>query len=94
MDEPIVWVYISYLRQKLQAIQADISILGEKGGDFCLLQDQKGVAMFRRLRLQLYNDYFFSYPLYFDLYGGNHQHCEIFSDGVGNYQGPQHTHRE
>jgi hypothetical protein len=22
----------------LQAIQADISILGEKGGDFCLLQ--------------------------------------------------------
>lgn len=39
MDEPIVWVYISYLRQKLQAIQADISILGEKGGDFCLLQD-------------------------------------------------------
>lgn len=50
--------------------------------------------MFRRLRLQLYNDYFFSYPLYFDLYGGNHQHCEIFSDGVGNYQGPQHTHRE
>ena len=25
-----------YLRQKLQAIQADISILGEKGGDFCL----------------------------------------------------------
>ena len=33
----VVWVYISYLRQKLQAIQADISILGEKGGDFCLL---------------------------------------------------------
>ncbi|CAD0143444.1 protein of unknown function [Streptococcus thermophilus] len=39
MDESIVWVCISYLRQKLQAIQADISILGEKGGDFCLLQD-------------------------------------------------------
>lgn len=39
VDESIVWVYISYLRQKLQAIQADISILGEKGGDFCLLQD-------------------------------------------------------
>ena len=38
VDESIVWVYISYLRQKLQAIQADISILGEKGGDFCLLQ--------------------------------------------------------
>ena len=37
VDESIVWVYISYLRQKLQAIQADISILGEKGGDFCLL---------------------------------------------------------
>ena len=36
VDESIVWVYISYLRQKLQAIQADISILGEKGGDFCL----------------------------------------------------------
>ena len=26
-----------YLRQKLQAIQADISILGEKGGDFAFL---------------------------------------------------------
>lgn len=39
VDESIVWVYISYLRQKLQAIQADISILGEKGGDFCLLQN-------------------------------------------------------
>lgn len=36
VDESIVWVYISYLRQKLQAIKADISILGEKGGDFCL----------------------------------------------------------
>lgn len=37
VDEGIVWVYISYLRQKLQAIKADISIVGEKDGQFCLV---------------------------------------------------------
>ena len=53
VDESIVWVYISYLRQKLQAIQADISILGEKGWRLCLrtrLEEEQ--PMFRRLRLQ------------------------------------------
>ena len=39
VDDSLVWVYVSYLRQKLQAIKADISILGEKDGDFCLLAD-------------------------------------------------------
>ena len=29
-DENIVWIYISYLREKLEAINADIQILGPK----------------------------------------------------------------
>ena len=32
----IVWVYISYLRQKLLAVKADIEIKGECGGSFVL----------------------------------------------------------
>ena len=32
----IVWIYISYLRNKLRAISADIEIVGEKDGDFYL----------------------------------------------------------
>ena len=35
-DENIVWIYISYLREKLEAINADIQILGQKGQDFLL----------------------------------------------------------
>ncbi len=35
-DMEIVWVYISYLRQKLMAINADIGIEGDKGGSFVL----------------------------------------------------------
>ena len=35
-DKNIVWVYVSYLRQKLQAINADIQITGEKDGIFKL----------------------------------------------------------
>lgn len=35
-DPKIVWMYISYLRQKLQAISADVMISGEEGGSFCL----------------------------------------------------------
>lgn len=35
-DENIVWIYISYLREKLEAINADIQILGNKGQDFNL----------------------------------------------------------
>ena len=34
--EDVVWVYISYLRSKLQSIGAHVKILGEKGGSFSL----------------------------------------------------------
>ena len=42
-DEPdaedgLVWIYISYLRQKLAAIGADVEIVGEKGQSFTLLK--------------------------------------------------------
>lgn len=33
----IVWVYISYLRQKLLAVRADLEIAGEYGGSFVLV---------------------------------------------------------
>lgn len=36
VTEDIVWIYVSYLREKLTAIQADIQIIGEKNGDFLL----------------------------------------------------------
>lgn len=36
-DEQIVWVYISYLRQKLKSIQSKVEILGEKDGSFELI---------------------------------------------------------
>lgn len=36
-DPSIVWVYVSYLRQKLKSIQADISIDGEKDGEYLLV---------------------------------------------------------
>ena len=32
----IVWVYISYLRNKLMAIASDVKITGEQGGSFML----------------------------------------------------------
>ena len=35
-DENIVWIYISYLREKLEAINADIQIIGNKGQNFNL----------------------------------------------------------
>ena len=34
----LVWVYVSYLRHKLTAIQADISIEGEKDGAYTLVR--------------------------------------------------------
>ena len=37
LDEGFVWIYISYLRQKLKAINADLTILGEENGSFCLV---------------------------------------------------------
>lgn len=36
-DKQIVWVYISYLRQKLKSIQSKVEILGEKDGSFELI---------------------------------------------------------
>lgn len=32
----IVWIYISYLRQKLKAINGDVEIVGEAGGSFMI----------------------------------------------------------
>ncbi|MCR5215086.1 MAG: response regulator transcription factor [Eubacterium sp.] len=32
----VVWIYISYLRNKLKSVVADIEIVGEKGGTFIL----------------------------------------------------------
>lgn len=37
-DETDLWIYISYLRQKLQAVNAHMTIVGEKGGPFTLSQ--------------------------------------------------------
>ena len=37
-NEDIVWIYISYLRQKLQSIQSTAQIVGEKGGSFSLIR--------------------------------------------------------
>ena len=40
-DEPeierdVVWVYISYLREKLSSVEADVTIEGEKDGTFLI----------------------------------------------------------
>lgn len=37
-DEGYVWIYISYLRQKLKAIHANLDIIGGKGSDFELVE--------------------------------------------------------
>jgi len=37
-SEDVVWIYISYLRQKLQSIQSSVQIVGEKGGSFSLIR--------------------------------------------------------
>jgi DNA-binding response OmpR family regulator len=39
-DEQMVWIYISYLNQKLDAIDADIKISGEESGPFSLVSNQ------------------------------------------------------
>lgn len=36
VNEEIVWIYVSYLREKLAAIQADVHIAGQKGQAFSL----------------------------------------------------------
>lgn len=38
VTEEIVWVYISYLRQKLSSIQSDVKIEGEKDSSFTLIK--------------------------------------------------------
>lgn len=40
VNEEIVWIYISYLRQKLESVNADIQILGEKGESFVLTKNK------------------------------------------------------
>lgn len=42
VSEDIVWIYISYLREKLEAVNADIEILGEKGESFILTKNKSG----------------------------------------------------
>lgn len=37
-DSEIVWVYVSYLRQKLQSIQSSVHIEGDKGGSYKLVK--------------------------------------------------------
>lgn len=36
VDEGVVWIYVSYLREKLESIDADVMISGERGGSFTL----------------------------------------------------------
>ena len=36
VDDSIVFIYVSYLREKLEAVQADVEIIGEKGQDYLL----------------------------------------------------------
>ena len=38
-DEKIVWIYISYLKEKLAAIDADVTITGGEGGPFRLVPE-------------------------------------------------------
>lgn len=37
-DKGYVWIYISYLRQKLKAINANLEIIGEENSDFELIE--------------------------------------------------------
>lgn len=37
-DDQVVWLYISYLRQKLAFIQSKVRIEGSKGGSFKLTE--------------------------------------------------------
>ncbi len=38
VDETIVWIYVSYLREKLESIHADIKIVGDRGKEFVLTE--------------------------------------------------------
>ncbi|MBP2056896.1 DNA-binding response OmpR family regulator [Lactobacillus colini] len=37
VNSDIVWIYISYLRSKLESIQSKVQIIGEKGGSFTII---------------------------------------------------------
>ncbi|WP_097550873.1 winged helix-turn-helix domain-containing protein, partial [Lactobacillus helveticus] len=37
-NSDVVWIYVSYLRQKLQSIQSTITIDGIKGGNYQLVK--------------------------------------------------------
>ena len=39
-DQGIVWIYVSYLREKLEAIGSDMQIAGKKDGDFIFCPQQ------------------------------------------------------
>ncbi len=42
VDGQVVWVYISYLKSKLDAISAEYTIEGEPGGPYHLVPDSRG----------------------------------------------------
>jgi DNA-binding response OmpR family regulator len=37
-NSDVVWIYVSYLRQKLQSIRSSVKIEGEKGGNYELVE--------------------------------------------------------
>ena len=39
-DQDVVWVYVSFLRKKLESIAADIEITGNRGGSYQLVKKQ------------------------------------------------------
>ena len=43
VDESVVWIYISYLREKLTAINSDLDIEGSEGGSFILGKKKEGL---------------------------------------------------
>ncbi|MBD5429932.1 response regulator transcription factor [Lactobacillus sp.] len=40
VTDEIVWIYISYLRRKLESIQSKVQIVGEKGGSYKIIDDK------------------------------------------------------
>lgn len=42
LDQDTLWIYISYLRQKLQSVNAHVEIQGEKGGPYQLVNTNGG----------------------------------------------------
>ncbi|KRM95480.1 DNA-binding response regulator [Liquorilactobacillus aquaticus DSM 21051] len=42
IDRDTLWIYISYLRQKLQSVNAHVEIYGEKGGPYQLINTNGG----------------------------------------------------